>query len=684
MLRKISLNYVLRVVNYIASCILNFKFSVWMLGTMSYSSELKSSTIKPLNMKQMARLEKKKKKVTAFLEIAKLNEQDRKLQQEVEVAEENDNNCTEPVTKRLKIHEEKQLNSENLENSKKNSISIKKEYQMLKKEVQERKIKIKQPKFMLKAVGDKAHLSLNGNERIPLFLSDIQHLLLYSQSGHFASYTPSRWCQLDKYNRISHTIVLVVENLSIYHYTSYQSNFNILNTKFKDNQVEVLTPTCYGGNMIQELVSVPLTNTQRSKLIKKYGSVQAAIQMTGEVFKMLRAVFPIDHRGPKIEYIGNLPESDKFPRTTLLLSAAQLVEENYPIPLKGELSEKYSDYVLTKDAYKPVTPFSPMFGLDCEMCRTTSGNLELTRISIVNEKLHTIYEKLVKPDNKIVDYLTRFSGITKEMLDGITTKLSDVQQDLRELLPADAILVGQSLNFDLHTLKMMHPYIIDTSVIFNMSGDRTRKTKLATLAREYLSERIQASRNGHCSVEDSKASLKLAQLKLTKTVEYGDAVLGGRHNTEKYELNNEMKTQHAYATNLFKHLTVSNEKNAFIVGCDQVIDEYTSFVDKSNVTYDYESKDKKIKCETVQTNQLCVQRLCESAKDYSFALGHINLNDEQLNHENASNTFSLLDEWIANIWTHMEPRGFFIVLFSGQCQGASGVGFITIKRDNRT
>jgi hypothetical protein len=49
--------------------------------------------------------------------------------------------------------------------------------------------------------------------------------------------------------------------------------------------------------------------------------------------------------------------------------------------------DRYADFVFTKDLYHEVTHSSPMFSLDCEMCRTTSGELEVTRISIVNEQL---------------------------------------------------------------------------------------------------------------------------------------------------------------------------------------------------------------------------------------------------------------------------------------------------------
>ena len=104
--------------------------------------------------------------------------------------------------------------------------------------------------------------------------------------------------------------------------------------------------------------------------------------------------------------------------------------------------------------------------------------------------------------------MTRYSGITEEMLLHEETRLHDVQQKLREILPSDAILVGQSLENDLRAMQMMHPYIIDTGIIYNMTGNRKRKTKLKTLSEVFLKQEIQSKgKDGHNPQEDAEAAM---------------------------------------------------------------------------------------------------------------------------------------------------------------------------------
>ena len=55
---------------------------------------------------------------------------------------------------------------------------------------------------------------------------------------------------------------------------------------------------------------------------------------------------------------------------------------------------------------------------------------------------------------------------------------------------------------------MMHPYAIDTSVIYNISGHPRRKTKLKILTHMFLGETIQdKGAGGHDPKEDAIAAM---------------------------------------------------------------------------------------------------------------------------------------------------------------------------------
>uniref|UniRef100_A0A7E4VM09 Exonuclease domain-containing protein n=1 Tax=Panagrellus redivivus TaxID=6233 RepID=A0A7E4VM09_PANRE len=214
--------------------------------------------------------------------------------------------------------------------------------------------------------------------------------------------------------------------------------------------------------------------------------------------------------------------SDDFDRTKLLLTMVDLAELNYPLPLKG-VGVKPS-----REKYAPVTKHSPIFVIDCEMCRGRDGSSLLTRISVVDESARIIFDTLVKPDEPISDYLTQYSGISPESLKNVKTKLADVHAALRALLPPDAILCGHSLNFDLAAIKFSHPYIIDVAAIYNLTGHPlgVRRISLRRLAQVFLNVDIQSSANGHCSVEDCLATLGLLKLKLKHGLTFGDVSCG--------------------------------------------------------------------------------------------------------------------------------------------------------------
>ena len=205
-----------------------------------------------------------------------------------------------------------------------------------------------------------------------------------------------------------------------------------------------------------------------------------------------------------------------------LLSVADMNDNEFPLPQELQMEENIqntSDYVSLCGDWCPgqTLPDScPMFAVDCEMVITKDG-YELARVSVVDEKLVCVYDKLVKPDNPVLDYKTEFSGITQEILKNVTTSLSEVQKDLSTLLPQPCILIGHSLENDFRALKMTHPFVIDTSCLFQGPPEAMTnwfKPKLRMLAKRFLGKEIQTGTNGHSPTEDAQSCMELVLRKL--------------------------------------------------------------------------------------------------------------------------------------------------------------------------
>ncbi|CCM03185.1 uncharacterized protein FIBRA_05307 [Fibroporia radiculosa] len=152
--------------------------------------------------------------------------------------------------------------------------------------------------------------------------------------------------------------------------------------------------------------------------------------------------------------------------------------------------------------------------LDCEMVYTTGG-FRVARVSVVDSMGKEVFDELVRMDDgvEVIDFNTRFSGITAESYEAAVLPLAAVRKSLDTLINAHTIIIGHALENDLKTLRMIHHRCVDTVMLFPHNAGPPYRRALRVLVKEHLGQTIQSGGGsvGHSSVEDSVATLDLVR-----------------------------------------------------------------------------------------------------------------------------------------------------------------------------
>ena len=177
---------------------------------------------------------------------------------------------------------------------------------------------------------------------------------------------------------------------------------------------------------------------------------------------------------------------------------------------------------------------------DCEMGYTTLG-LELIRLTATAwPNGEEVLDVLVRPLGEILDLNSRFSGVwPKDYANAISddrtymngaNACKDNAQRLRivespriardllfEHLTPETPLIGHALENDLNAIRIIHPSIVDTVLLFPHPRGLPIRFGLKALMKKHLDRDIQMGGDqGHDSKEDARAAGILVRLKVSE------------------------------------------------------------------------------------------------------------------------------------------------------------------------
>ncbi|OWK61342.1 RNA exonuclease 4 [Lonchura striata] len=192
--------------------------------------------------------------------------------------------------------------------------------------------------------------------------------------------------------------------------------------------------------------------------------------------------------------------------------AAKIARRN--LGLEAEQSQSVEQVLVKEKAFEGLTRAVAM---DCEMVGVGPKGEDsiLARVSIVNQFGKCVYDKYVKPTEKVTDYRTAVSGIRPQNIN-TGEDFKTVQKEVAEILQG-RILVGHALRNDLKVLLLDHPHkkIRDTQR-YKPFKQRVKSSRpsLKLLCEKLLNVQVQTAE--HCSIQDAQAAMRLYTLEKKK------------------------------------------------------------------------------------------------------------------------------------------------------------------------
>ena len=153
--------------------------------------------------------------------------------------------------------------------------------------------------------------------------------------------------------------------------------------------------------------------------------------------------------------------------------------------------------------------------LDCEMAGIAGGGSEVILLCATDFLTGTVLiDRLVCPSVAITDMRTRIHGVTKSSLDKSTSQgqalagWGEARSELWKYINDKTILVGHALEHDLGALRMIHPRVVDSSILSEITvGGRRVQFGLHKLSSELPRIEIRKGEDGiHDCMEDVLAA----------------------------------------------------------------------------------------------------------------------------------------------------------------------------------